>query len=166
MSALRDVSQILWCCNVTERTRPWSSCCCPDTLKSPRMETVYSLLDLVLYSGSSVVCCLLVSSPVSWRHANTRCEINQIETQTWLGWRSVTLVSSLPKLGNESRLYKIVVLKHRLVDILIYSTVEYTIKYMYKLIAFKSEFCILNLVIFKSGQNPRKWPKRCWIVIP
>ena len=93
--------------------------------------------------------------------------INQIETQTWLEWRSVMLVS-LPKLGNESRLYKIVVLKHRLLDFLIYSTVEYTIEYIYKLIALRSEFCTLNLVIFKSGQNPcgpRKWPKlRCGIV--
>ena len=35
--------------------------------------------------------------------------------------------NSLP---DESRLYKIVVLKHRLLDILIYSTVEYTIEYM------------------------------------
>jgi len=54
--------------------------------------------------------------------------INQI--QTWLEWRSVTLVSS--QLGNKSRLYKIVVLKHRLldIDILIYSNVEYTIEYM------------------------------------
>ena len=48
---------------------------------------------------------------------------NQIETKTWLERQSVTLVSSLPKSGNESRLYKIVVLKRRLLDILIYSTV-------------------------------------------
>jgi len=32
--------------------------------------------------------------------------INQTETQTRLEWQSVMLVSSLPKLGNESRLYK------------------------------------------------------------
>jgi len=86
--------------------------------------------------------------------------INQIETQTWLEWRSVMLVS-LPKLGNESRLYKIVVLKHRLLDFLIYSTVEYTIEYIYKLIALRSEFCTLNLVIFKSGQNPCG-PRKLW----
>jgi len=48
---------------------------------------------------------------------------NQIETKTWFERQSVTLVSSLPKSGNESRLYKIVVLKRRLLDILIYSTV-------------------------------------------
>ena len=49
--------------------------------------------------------------------------------------------------------HKIVILKHRLLDILIYSTVEYTIEYMYKFIALRSEFCTLNHVIFESGQN-------------
>ena len=47
---------------------------------------------------------------------------NQIETKTWLERQSVTLVSSLPKSGNESRLYKIVVLKRRLLDIQLYNT--------------------------------------------
>ena len=67
--------------------------------------------------------------------------INQIETQT-CEWRSVMLVSSLPKLGNESRLCPEA-------QIAIYSTVEYTIEY----IALRSEFCTLNLIIFESGQN-------------
>jgi len=35
----------------------------------------------------------------------------------------------------------------------IYSTVEYTIEYMYKIIARRSDFCTLNVVIFKSGQT-------------
>ena len=47
---------------------------------------------------------------------------NQIETKTWLERQSVTFVSSLPKLGNESKLYKIVVLKHRLLYIQLYNT--------------------------------------------
>jgi len=55
--------------------------------------------------------------------------ITKIETQTRLEWQSVTLVNSL---GNETRLYKIVVLKHKLLDIFLYSTVEYTIGYMYR----------------------------------
>ena len=58
-----------------------------------------------------------------------------IETQTRLEWQSA-MVSSLPKLGNESRLCKIIVLK-----ISRYSTVKYTIEYMYKFIALRSEFC-------------------------
>jgi len=33
------------------------------------------------------------------------------------------------------------------------STVEYTIEYMYKIIALRSDFCALNVVIFESGQN-------------
>ena len=53
---------------------------------------------------------------------NALVGINQIETQTWLERQSVTLVSSLPKLGNESRLYKIVVLKYRLLGIQLYNT--------------------------------------------
>jgi len=55
--------------------------------------------------------------------------ITKIETQTRLEWQSVTLVNSL---DNETRLYKIVVLKHKLLDIFLYSTVEYTIGYMYR----------------------------------
>jgi len=38
-------------------------------------------------------------------------------------------------------------------QILVYSTVEYTIEYIYKFIALRSEFCTLNHVIFESGQN-------------
>ena len=53
---------------------------------------------------------------------NALVGINKIETQTWLERQSVTLVSSLPKLGNESRLYKIVVLKYRLLGIQLYNT--------------------------------------------
>ena len=77
--------------------------------------------------------------------------INETETQT--RWQSVALVSSLPKLGDESGLYKIVVLKHKLLGIFTYSTVEYTIEYMYIIIVLRSDFCASNVVIFKSGQN-------------
>ena len=73
---------------------------------------------------------------------------NQIKTQIRLGWQSV---NSLPKLSNENRLYKIVVLKHKLLDIFIYSTV--TIEYMYKIIALRSDFCTSNVVIFESSQT-------------
>ena len=75
-------------------------------------------------------------SLVSQGHAeDALIGINQIETQTRLEWQSVTLVSSLPKLGSES------------------IVVEYTIEYMYKIIALRSDFCTLNVVIFESGQT-------------
>jgi len=79
------------------------------------MKTIHNRLNLVsifqVFSSLS-----LVSSLVSQGHAESildaLIEINQIETQTRLEWQSVTLVSSLPKLGSESRLYRIIVLKH------------------------------------------------------
>jgi len=131
------------------------------------MEIIHGLLDLVfIFRVFSSL--LLASTLVSWGYEailDVLIGINQIETQTR---QTVMLVSSLLKLGNESRLYKIIVLKHRFLDILIYSTVEYTIEYMYKFIVLRSKFCTLNLVIFKSGQSPygpRKWPKPvCGIV--
>jgi len=57
-------------------------------------------------------------------------------------------------LGDESRLYKIVVLKYKLPDNFIYSTVEYTIEYMYKMIALRSDFHAFNVVRLESG---REW---------
>jgi len=81
--------------------------CSPDTLKSPRMKTIHNLLNLVsifqVFSSLSLVSSLV--SLVSQGHAeDALIGINQIETQTRLEWQSVTLVSSLPKLGSESRL--------------------------------------------------------------
>jgi len=76
-----------------------------------------------------------------------------------------TAKCDVSQLCNESRLYKIIVLKHKLLDALIYSTVEYTIEYMYKIIALRSDFCDLDVVIFQNtvsgyagpyGQNHRK----------
>jgi len=93
------------------------------------MEIIHGLLDLVfIFRVFSSL--LLASTLVSWGYEailDALIGINQIETQTRLEWQTVMLVSSLLKLGNESRLYKIIVLKHRFLDILIYSTVEYTI---------------------------------------
>ena len=109
---LCDVNLILWCYGVTKKTHPSSSCCCPDTLKSPRMGTIHSLLDLVfIFRVFSSL--LHASTLVSWGYAkwdHTRCV-------DWdqPNWQSVMLVSS--KLGNESRMYKIIVLKHRFLDI-------------------------------------------------
>ena len=83
------------------------------------METIHSLLDFFSYSGSPVACVEPGESGL-----DALIGVNEIETQTRLEWQSMTLVSSLPKLGNESRLYKIVVLKHKLLDIFIYSAVK------------------------------------------
>jgi len=90
--------------------------------------------------------------------------INQIETQTCLNGK----VWSAPCPNWVIRADCTRSLSwSRLLDILIRSTVGYTIEYMYNFIALRSDFCTLNLVIFKSGQNPcgpRKWPKpRCRI---
>ena len=79
------------------------------------MKTIHNRLNLVsifqVFSSLS-----LVSSLVSQGHAESILDaligINQIETQTRLEWQTVMLVSSLPKLGSESRLYRIIVLKH------------------------------------------------------
>jgi len=58
------------------------------------METIHSLLslDFILLS--------LASSLLNEAILNALIGINQIETQTRLEWQSVTLVSSLPKLGD------------------------------------------------------------------
>ena len=48
-------------------------------------------------------------------------------------------------------MYKIIVLKYKLLDVLIYSTVEY-IEYMYKIIALRSDFCDLDVVIFQNTE--------------
>ena len=60
-----------------------------------------------------------------------------------------TAKCDVSQLCNESRLYKIIVLKHKLLDVLIYSTVEY-IEYMYKIITLRSGFCDLDVVIFQN----------------
>jgi len=67
--------------------------------------------------------------------------------------KSVTLVSSLPKLGNKSKLYKIVVLKDKLPVMFIYSIVEYTVEYIYRIIILRSDF----VVIFESSQKHHEW---------
>jgi len=67
------------------------------------MKTIHNHLNLVsifqVFSSLS-----LVSSLVSQGHAESILDaligINQIETQTRLEWQSMTLVSSLPKLGS------------------------------------------------------------------
>ena len=58
-------------------------------------------------------------------------------------------MSSQAKLGHP--LYKIVVLKHKLLDILYIQL--YNIQYMYKIIALRSDLCTLNVVIFESGKT-------------
>ena len=66
-----------------------------------------------------VLCWIGQWNEAAWWHAEMRPY-----SMHWLGstklkleWQSVMLVSSLSKLGNQSRLYKIVILKHKLLDI-------------------------------------------------
>jgi len=99
LSALRRycVSLILWCCNVTKKTHPPSSCCCPDTLKSPRMEIIHGLLDLVfIFRVFSSL--LLASTLVSWGvWGHTRCaDWDQPNWNSDTAWMANRDVGQLP----------------------------------------------------------------------
>jgi len=86
---------------------------------------------------------------------------DQLNWNSDTAW-SVMLVSSLPKLGTESRLYKIVQDRHPEAQITRYSTVEYTIEYLLLSEVSSALWILLSSKVAKTALWDSSIPSVVW----